>query len=47
MFSPDWLILRILRLSFEIERPKGHKSDVVVYLYRIDISKIADSIGRV
>ena len=24
MFQPDWLILRILHQSFEIERPKGY-----------------------
>ena len=34
MFHPDWLILRILHQSFEIERPKGHWSEVVVYLYK-------------
>ena len=33
MFHPDWLILRILRQSFEIERPKVHWSEVVVHLY--------------
>ena len=33
MFQPDWLILRILHQSFEIERPKGHWSEVVVHLY--------------
>ena len=33
MFYPDWLILRILHQSFEIERPKGHWSEVVVHLY--------------
>ena len=33
MFLPDWLILRILHQSFEIERPKGHWSEVVVYIY--------------
>ena len=33
MFNPDWLILRILHQSFEIERPKGHWSEVVVHLY--------------
>ena len=31
--QPDWLILRILHQSFEIERPKGHWSEVVVHLY--------------
>ena len=33
MFYSDWLILRILHKSFEIERPKGHWSEVVVHLY--------------
>ena len=33
MTDPDWLILRILNQSFEIERPKGHCSEVVVHLY--------------
>ena len=33
MFKPDWLILRILHRSFEIDRPKGHWSEVVVHLY--------------
>ena len=33
MFHPGWLILRILHQSFEIERPKGHWSEVVVHLY--------------
>ena len=33
MFYPDWLILRILHQSFEIERPKGHWSEVVVHQY--------------
>ena len=33
MFHPDLLILRILHQSFEIERPKGHWSEVVVHLY--------------
>ena len=33
MFHPDWLILRILHKSFEIERPEGHWSEVVVHLY--------------
>ena len=33
MFQSDWLILRILHQSFEIERPKGHWSEVVVHLY--------------
>ena len=37
MFHPDWLILRILYQSFEIERPKGHWSEVVVHLYNDDI----------
>ena len=37
MFHPDWLILRILHQSFEIERPKGHWSEVVVHLYNDDI----------
>ena len=35
MFHPDWLILRILHQSFEIERLKGHWSEVVVHLYFI------------
>ena len=35
MLHPDWLILRILYQSFEIERPKGHWSEVVVYLYKL------------
>ena len=35
MFHPDWLILRILHQSFEIERPKGHWSEVVVHLYTL------------
>ena len=34
MFHPNWLILRILHQSFEIERPKGHWSEVVVHLYK-------------
>ena len=34
MFQPDWHILRILHQSFEIERPKGHWSEVVVHLYK-------------
>ena len=33
MFHSDWPILRILHQSFEIERPKGHWSEVVVHLY--------------
>ena len=33
MFLPDWLILRILHQPFEIERPKGHWSEVMVHLY--------------
>ena len=33
MFNPDWLILCILHQSFEIERLKGHWSEVVVHLY--------------
>ena len=33
MFYPDWLILRILHQSFEIERPKGNWSEVVVHMY--------------
>ena len=33
MFYPDWLILRILHKSFEIERRKGHWSEVVLHLY--------------
>ena len=33
MLYPDWLILRILYQSFEIERPRGHWSEVVVHLY--------------
>ena len=33
MFQSDLLILRILHQSFEIERPKGHWSEVVVHLY--------------
>ena len=32
MFQSDWLILRILHQSFEIESPKGHWSEVVVHL---------------
>ena len=32
MFQPYWLILRILHQSFEIERHKGHLSEIVVYL---------------
>ena len=28
MFQSDWLILRILHQSFEIERLKGHWSEV-------------------
>ena len=28
MFQPDWLILRILHQSFEIERPKGHYTPI-------------------
>ena len=32
MFYPDWLILRILHQSFEIERPEGHWLEVVVHL---------------
>ena len=35
MFMSDWLILRILHQSFEIERSKGHWSEVVVHLYNI------------
>ena len=35
MFQQDWLILRILHQSFEIERPKGHWSEVVVHLYHL------------
>ena len=34
MFNTDWLILRILHQSFEIEIPKGHWSEVVVHLYQ-------------
>ena len=37
MFQSDWLILRILHRSFEIERLKGHWSEVVVHLYIIII----------
>ena len=33
MFQPDWLILRFLPQSFEIERSKGHISEVVVHLF--------------
>ena len=33
MFQPGWLILGILHLSFEVERPKVHWSEVVVHLY--------------
>ena len=33
MFNPDWLILCILHQSFEIERLKGHWSEVVEHLY--------------
>ena len=33
MFHSDWLILHILHQSFEVERPKGHWSEVVVHLY--------------
>ena len=33
MFQPDWLILRILHQSVEIERPKGHESEFEVRLY--------------
>ena len=43
MFHPDRLILRILYQSFEIERPKGHWSEVVVHLYLhewIDLSHV-------
>ena len=32
MFKLDWLILRILHQSFEIERPKGHWSDIYIYI---------------
>ena len=32
MFHPDWLILHILHQLFEIERPKGHWSEVMVHL---------------
>ena len=35
MFQPDWLILRMLHQSFEIKRPKGHWSEVVVHLYAL------------
>ena len=43
MFHSDWLILRILDQSFEIERPKGHRSDVVaVLLY--DISTVNENV---
>ena len=37
MFQPDWLILHILHPSFEIERTKGHYSEVVVHLYMPDL----------
>ena len=43
MFYPDWLILRILHQSFEIERPKGHWSEVVVHLYIYKHSHDKDS----
>ena len=33
MFNPDWLILCILHQSFEIERLKGHWSEVVELLH--------------
>ena len=33
MFQPDWLILRILHQSSEIERPKGHWSEILVHLH--------------
>ena len=33
MFQLDWLILSVLYQSFEVERPKGHCSEVVVHLY--------------
>ena len=38
MFQPDWLILGILHQSFEIERPKGHWSEVVVHLYVVQLN---------
>ena len=34
MFQTDRLILRTLHQSFEIERPKGHWSEVEVHLYK-------------
>ena len=43
MFLPDWLILRILHQSFDIERPKGHWSEVVVHLYIIRCFTASDS----
>ena len=30
MFQPDWLILRILHQSFEIERHKGRGTSIVI-----------------
>ena len=36
MFQSDWLILRILHQSFEIERPKGHWSEGV-HLYQLSL----------
>ena len=33
MFQSDWLILRILHQSFEMEIPKDHLSEVVVHIY--------------
>ena len=33
MLQSDRLILCFLHQSFEIERPKGHWSEVVVHLY--------------
>ena len=37
MFHPDWLILRLLHQSFNIEIPKGHWSEVVVHLYLVSL----------
>ena len=33
MFYPDWLILRILHQSFEIERPKGQRSWFIIVFF--------------
>ena len=43
MFQPDWLILRILHQSFEIEIPKGQWAYVVVHLYN-DYNKKIETI---